>query len=149
MESKVIENLVGKYLNAETSLQEEAILQDYFSSGDVAPHLQEYAPLFAYFNVSRQENYSGKIHFKGDGFQEGRKKVYSWVAIAASIVLAAGLFLQQPNETTEFGSYEDPELAMQKTKEALQMVSQYMNTGTEELVYLKEFDNAQNKISRK
>lgn len=144
MESRVIDNLVEKYLNAETSLREEATLKDYFSSGDVAPHLQEYVPLFAYFETSRQENYPGKINFK-----EGEKRVYSWVAIAASIVFAAGLFFQQPNETNEFGSYEDPELAMQKTKEALQLVSKYMNTGTEELVYLEEFDNAKNKISRK
>ncbi|GHA34986.1 hypothetical protein GCM10007103_15660 [Salinimicrobium marinum] len=144
MESKVIDNLMEKYLNGETSLQEEARLRDYFGSGWVAPHLQEYIPLFAYFQMSREENYSGKIHF-----HKGKKRVYSWVGIAASIVLAAGLFLQQPNKTTEFGSYEDPELAMQRTKEALQLVSQYMNSGTEELVYLKEFDNAKNKISRK
>ena len=144
MESKVIDNLLKKYLDGETSLQEEARLRDYFCSGNVAPHLQEYVPLFAYFNVSREENFSGKIHF-----HKGKKRVYSWVGIAASIVLAAGLFFQQPNETTEFGSYEDPELAMQKTKEALQLVSQYMNSGTEELVYLEEFNNAKNKISRK
>ena len=144
MELQVINKLVEKYLEGETSLQEESRLREYFSSGDVAPHLQEYIPLFAYFKVAKEENYTGTLLF-----DKGKKKVYSWVAVAASVVLAAGLFFQQPNEVNEFGSYEDPELAMQKTKEALQMVSQYMNTGTEDLGYLKEFSKAANKISRK
>lgn len=147
MESKAIDNLVEKYLEGETSLQEESRLREYFSSGNVAPHLQEYVPLFGYFNAAKEENFTGDIRLNRQ--DQGRKKVYSWVAVAASVVLAAGLFFQQPNEATEFGSYEDPELAMQKTKEALQMVSQYMNTGTEDLGYLKEFNNATNKISRK
>lgn len=144
MESKVIDKLVEKYMEGETSLQEEAKLREYFSSGAVAPHLQEFVPLFGYFKMAKEEKFNGNLQW-----EEGRKKVYSWVAVAASVVLAAGLFFQQPNEVNEFGSYEDPELAMQKTKEALQMVSQYMNTGTEDLGYLKEFSHATNKISKK
>ena len=143
MESKVIDELVQKYLEAETSLQEEARLKEYFGSGKVAPHLQEYVPLFSYFEISREEHYGGTMNFK-----KKRKSVYSWVAVAASIVIVAGLFFQQPDDINEFGSYEDPELALEKTKETLQMVSQLMNTGTEDLVYLQEFNNAKNKIQK-
>lgn len=144
MESKVMDKLIEKYLSGQTSLQEEARLREYFCSGNVAPHLQEYVPLFTYFELSKEESYTGTVNFK-----KGRKKVYSWVAIAASVVLIAGLYFQRPDEINEFGSYEDPELAMQKTKEALQMVSQYMNTGTEDLGYIREFEEAQNVISKK
>ena len=147
MESKAIDNLVEKYLEGETSIQEESRLREYFTSGNVAPHLQEYVPMFGYFSAAKEEHFTGDVRINPQS--HGRKKVYSWVAVAASVVLAAGLFFQQPNDVTEFGSYEDPELAMQKTKEALQMVSQYMNTGTEDLGYLKEFNDATNKISRK
>lgn len=143
MELKVIERLVGKYLDAETSIQEEATLRAYFCSGNVAPHLKEYVPLFNYFEVAKKENYPGKAILYG-----GKKKVYSWVAVAASVVLAAGLFFQQPNEVNEFGSYEDPEVALQKTKEALQMVSLLMNNGTQDLMYLEEFNNATEKITQ-
>lgn len=142
MELKVIDGLLEKYLNAETSLQEEARLREYFTSGEVAPHLQEYVPLFSYFELSKEESFTGQVNF-----DKGRKKVYSWVAVAASVVVAAGLFFQEPATVNEFGSYEDPELAMEKTKEALQMVSQLMNTGTEDLMYLQEFNNATNKIT--
>ncbi len=43
MELANIEKLVEKYLNAETTLQEERTLKNYFIGGNVAIHLQEYA----------------------------------------------------------------------------------------------------------
>lgn len=141
MELKAIEQMLEKYLEGETSLQEEAQLREYFSSEQVAPHLQEYVPLFGYLKTSRQESYAGKTKFS-----QGRKKVYSWVAIAGSIAILGGVFFQENGNTTEFGSYEDPELALKKTQEALNMVSYYMNTGTEDLVYLQEFNKSANQI---
>lgn len=141
MELRVIEQLLEKYLNADTSLKEEARLTAYFSSGEVAPHLQEYVPLFSYFNLAREEKFSGNINYS-----RGKRKVYSWVAVAASIVILFGVVVQQNNQVSEFGTYEDPELAMQKTKEALDMVSRLMNTGTEDLGYLQEFNNTTEKL---
>ena len=49
MELANIEKLIEKYLNAATSLQEEATLENYFTQGDIAPHLQEYEALFYYY----------------------------------------------------------------------------------------------------
>ena len=141
MELKVIEGLVEKYLEAETSLEEEAKLRAYFCSGDVAPHLQQYVSMFSYFSHAKEECYPGKLPDTS-----GRRKVYSWVAVAASIMILMGVVTQQNNQVNEFGTYEDPELAMQKTKEALEMVSRYMNTGTEDLGYLQEFNSATEKI---
>jgi hypothetical protein len=141
MDSKVIDNLIEKYLNAETSLQEEERLKSYFSSGKVAPHLQEYTPMFNYFSSAKEETFTGKPVYR-----PGRRKVYSWVAVAASIMILLGIVAQQENQVSEFGTYEDPELALQKTREALQMVSMYMNDGTEDLGYLQEFNTTTDKI---
>ncbi|MFD2519040.1 hypothetical protein [Salinimicrobium flavum] len=144
MELKAIERLLEKYLEAETSLKEEARLQAYFTSGNVAPHLLEYAPLFSYFGSAREEIFEGKVSY----VSWGRKRVYSLVAVAASIVILMGVVVQQNNRVNEFGTYDDPELAMQKTKEALEMISTYMNTGTEDLGYLQEFNDTTNKITK-
>lgn len=141
MELKVIENLLEKYLNAETSIKEEERLRSYFASGDVAPHLQEYAPMFTYFNLAKQESYSREIKYTS-----GRKTVFSLVAVAASVVIVLGVIFQENTRMNEFGTYEDPEIALQKTKEALEMVSMYMNTGAEDLGYLHEFNSTKNKI---
>lgn len=141
MELKVIEGLLEKYLNAETSIKEEEKLQAYFSSEEVAPHLQDYIPMFSYFRLAKKESFTGKL-----SYDSGKKKVYSWVAVAASIIILMGVVVQQNETVSEFGTYEDPELAMQKTREALEMVSMYMNTGTEDLGYLQEFNSATEKI---
>lgn len=141
MELKKIEKLIEKYLNAETTLQEEEQLREYFGSRKVAPHLEEYIAIFGYFGLAKEENYSGKLHL-----EPGKNKVYAWVGIAVSILLMAGVFLQEPDQNSEFGSYEDPEIALQKTKETLEMVSKYMNTGKEDLVYLKEFNHTKNRF---
>jgi len=153
MELKAIEQLLEKYLEAETSIQEEAALKAYFASREVAPHLQEYVPMFAYFSASKEEKFSGKMLPQEDSeiaslnpSEGNRRKVYSWVAVAASIVIMAGVFLQEQTGVSEFGSYEDPEVAMEETKRALDMVSQLMNSGNDNLVHLNEFNNTKNKI---
>ena len=143
MESAVIENLLDRYFEAKTTVEEENKLRNYFSSDVVAPHLQGYAPLFGYFEEERQEKFPGAINYTAS-----KKKVYSWVAVAASIMIIFGATLQEDQSRAEFGTYEDPEVALQKTREALQMVSHLMNDGTEELSYLQEFNYTTNKITK-
>lgn len=148
MESQVIESLLDKYFEAGTSLAEEATLKEYFASGEVAPHLQQYIPMFCYFDKARTENLSKEVSFNlpNSKFSKSKQKLYSWIAIAASIVIFLGIVIQQENQVSEFGTYEDPELAMQKTIEALEMMSVYMNAGTEDLGYIEEFNNTKDKI---
>lgn len=141
MESKQIEVLVEKYFDAEISLREEEELRAYFSSGDVAPGLEAYKPLFSYFEGAREERFTGTVDYG-----KKSKKMYSWIAVAASIVIFVGILSQQSLSGNEYGTYEDPELAMKKTKEALEMVALYMNSGTEDLQYLEEFNKAKKKI---
>ena len=148
MESQIIEKLLDRYFEAETTGGEEEKLKSYFTSGEVAPHLQQYIPLFCYFEQAKTEHFSKEVLYtpEENRFSAGRKKVYSWVAIAASIMILMGIVAHQENQVSEFGTYEDPELAMEKTREALEMMSMYMNSGTEELGYIEEFNSAKDKI---
>lgn len=139
MESQEIEILLSRYLEGETSLKEEEKLKEYFTSGEVAPHLQEYTPMFSFFINAREECLERKINF-----QKEKKRTYSWVAVAASVVIVAGLFFNKPQPGHELGSYEDPKLALEETKEALYMVSRLMNNGKEDLAYIKEFNRTKN-----
>ena len=82
MELARIEQLVVKYDNAETTLQEEATLREYFLSDNVAPHLEEYQMMFAYFQTTKDETYTKTLEFK-----TGKKKKLQVVIIAASVVL--------------------------------------------------------------
>lgn len=48
MDYKYIEQLLERYWNCQTSLEEEAILKAFFSQSDIPAELAKYKPLFAY-----------------------------------------------------------------------------------------------------
>ena len=48
MDYKYIEQLLERYWNCQTSLEEEAILKAFFGQSDIPAELAKYKPLFAY-----------------------------------------------------------------------------------------------------
>lgn len=144
MELTKIEALLHRYEEGDTSLAEEQILKDYFTNEEVPPHLNEYQSLFTYTVKARTTSFNRDIPYK-------RKKTkFAFAGIAASIVIAIGLFLALNNpvqelEQQQLGTIEDPGEAYIKAKETLLMVSGALNFGQEELVYVEEFDKAKNK----
>lgn len=124
MELANIEKLLEKYLDAETTLQEESVLQDYFTSNNVAPHLQEYSMMFGYFKQSKDETFTKTIQLK----PEKTKKNWKWLSVAASVVLLFSVFMG--NE--EYQKYQQRKQFAQ-IKEALQLVSVNLNKGNDAL----------------
>ena len=53
MDYKYIEQLMERYWNAETTLEEEEILRAFFSQEDIPAELSQYAPLFAYEHAEK------------------------------------------------------------------------------------------------
>ncbi|WP_299367560.1 hypothetical protein [Winogradskyella sp.] len=155
-----IEKLIEKYDNAETTLEEEAQLRAYFESDDVAPHLEHYKPLFQYFSLSQQEQYTKDVPLKPK-----KTQLYQWISVAAVAVLMLGIFI--PNWQGESKSFANltPEeqeaitqtmeafnlvsLGMNKGKQqlnSLAMVSENLNQGIEEASRLSEFSKTTNRI---
>ncbi|GFD92890.1 hypothetical protein KUL156_22120 [Alteromonas sp. KUL156] len=124
MELANIEKLLDKYLDAETTLQEEQTLQEYFTSNNVAPHLQEYSMMFGYFKQSKDETFTKTIQLK----PEKTKKNWQWLSVAASVVLLFSVFMG--NE--EYKKYQQRKQFAQ-IKEALQLVSVNLNKGNDAL----------------
>ncbi|RDI09855.1 hypothetical protein [Flavobacterium sp. AG291] len=125
MELRVIEKLLEKYFNAETTIAEEKDLKLYFSSPDVVPHLEQYRPLFGYFSQQEEQKFDKTLPLK-------TKRHYGrWMSVAASVVLLGGLltfYNTQPAEE-DLGTYDDPEVAFRETQKALQMLSTNVNIG--------------------
>ncbi|WP_431107008.1 hypothetical protein [Winogradskyella poriferorum] len=125
-----IEKLIEKYNNAETTLVEEQQLRAYFTSDNVAPHLEHYKPMFVYFSQAQQEQYTKDVPLKPK-----RTKMYQWISVAAVTVLMLGLIIPKllgPSQE----ELRQKELAMEtynKTMEALSLVSIGMNEGKEQL----------------
>lgn len=64
MDYKYIQQLLERYWNAETSLEEERILKTFFSQDNVPDDLKKYKPLFAY------EQQETEKEVLGDNFDE-------------------------------------------------------------------------------
>lgn len=147
-----IEKLIDKYFEGETSIAEENELKTYFSSLDVAQHLQQYKPVFGYFSQAKAEEFKAEIPLNTK-----KRNVAVWLSIAASfvIMLGVGMFMylntmeEAPSTATAYGTYDDPEKALAETEKALALVSEHLNTGIESVSYINEYNNSKNKIFKK
>ena len=125
-----IENLLVKYENAETTLQEEAQLKAYFESDNVAPHLEHYRSLFQYFANTQNESYTKDVPLKTN-----RRSMYQWISVAAVTILMLGIMIPKVLGPTE-QDIKDQELALatyNQTMEAFNLVSLGMNKGKDQL----------------
>jgi len=129
-----IEKLLEKYENGETSLKEEQALKNYFSQEDVAPHLEIYKPMFAYFLVNQQEQFTKDVPLP-------TKKVinYKWISVAAVAVIMLGIYLK-PTLNDDLGTIHDPELAFNEVSKSLEMISKALNKGTSTIGYLEAYE---------
>lgn len=135
MESKRIEQLLAKYLNAETTIKEEAILSNYFIGDEIEPHLKEYQPLFLYFAQSKNERSNKTIRLKT------QKQHWKWLAVAASLILLVSVYsgyMYNQNKKAEY--------AFKHTQDAFQLLSKNLNRGTNAVMYLENYEAATNRV---
>jgi len=128
-----IEKLLEKYENGETSLKEEQQLKHYFKQETVAPHLEMYKPMFAYFLVNQQERFTKDVPLKTK-----RNFNYKWISVAAVAVLMLGFYFGTSIYGGDLGTYEDPQLAFNEFSKSMEMISEKFNTGASTVSYLNE-----------
>lgn len=135
MESVNIEKLLEKYFEATTTAAEEKQLKEYFTQGDVAPHLEQYAPMFSYFSVAKEERSTRQVSLKT------RRYIYQWISVAAVAVIALGVFFGR-----DYQEQKEAEFAYMETRKALTLLAENLDRGTEKMAYLNEFEEAKQKI---
>lgn len=149
MELIKVEILLEKYLEAATSIAEEKELRSYFSTQNVAPHLEQYKAIFGFYTQEKQEKSSKEIVLKS------KKNKTIWYSVAATIVVFFGIgtfFIMNRNmpiPKSELGSYDNPEIAFKETQKALALLSMNVNVGLESVMYVQEYENAKNKVFKK
>ncbi|MEX0998066.1 MAG: hypothetical protein WDZ45_13530 [Flavobacteriaceae bacterium] len=148
MDSKKIEQLLDAYFEGTTSIAEEKLLQEYFKSGEVAPHLEVYQDMFAFFATAKSEKTSMTPEISETNNQPFYKSLRKWVAVAALLVVALGVTFFINNNSNKISTAEqrEAELAFEKTKEALNFISYQFNSSAQNLTVVKEFGKSTNKI---
>ena len=131
MESAKIEKLLEKYYEAETSLQEEKILKEYFSGSEIPAHLQEHKDMFNYFDNSLLETSNRSIKLTK------RTIALRWLSIAAMLVFFISVYsLYQQNEAEK----QEARLAYMETQKSLELISSSLNKGTGAIAQLDNFN---------
>ena len=156
MDYKKINNILDKYWEGETSLQEEETLHEYFNSGEVADELKDVQPLFVYLQeeqATQLENpkFEEELLVQLEETivrpiqpiqQNRRRRIISLVSRAAAIVLlviGSVAVYQQTYSSSEDISVtaiqledltEEERQAYEQTKAALAYLSSKLNKGT-------------------
>ena len=138
MELVKVENLLEKYFEGETSLEQEAQLRKYFTTHKVPVHLEAYQDLFGYFDSKLNESYKKSL------LPESKIKVpYKWLSIAASVAILLSVFVfnyqSKPSEEQIAQSYKN-------TQEALQLISKNINKGAFAMAQLQEFEKTKEMV---
>lgn len=165
MDSKHIELLLEKYWNAETSLEEEQKLRAYFNSSAVPESLKETAALFRYFESEKKKSVEesfDKTVTKEIRQRRGGKVIQmislvqlARIAAGVFVVVVAGYFIRQeihkayPDDIAVTDTYDDPKVAFEETKKALQMISKSFGRAKSETGKIKMFNDAEKKIQGK
>jgi hypothetical protein len=117
-----IDELLEKYWQGETTLQEEKELKEHFkASGDVSATSQ-------YMNML---SHSGQKESNKPFTHPGKKIRQTWLSIAASIVLGVSVAFWVLNDARNQREYviDDPQEAYEMTRKALFMMSATLNEG--------------------
>jgi hypothetical protein len=135
-----IDDLLEKYWDGNTTLEEEVLLKNYFKSNEVIPKHTTFKPLFDYFEKMSEVTYPDQDVIKNKNNHTPILSIKNAIrAIAAVLVLiisATQLLKIDLNSTKQDklaqsfhhnDEIEDPEEALRITKQALAMVSQKIN----------------------
>lgn len=99
IDKKRAEDLLERYFAAETTLQEEELLRDYFSRTNVSPEHVVYTQLFCAFAQEREIiNMKSHVMNTEEYINDSnvRRFHFRWMSVAAAAVLAIFTFLMIP-----------------------------------------------------
>lgn len=160
MDSKKIDELLNRYWECETTLEEEQQLRDYFLGNHLPEHHKEAAALFRYFSESKKKSIQDS-GFETRVLSETKPKrgkavnlFYNSMRIAAGIavLMVATWFIRTelrkstPQEVVD--TFDDPQLAFEETKKALRIISQGIGKAEVHTQKINLFNEAQEEIQK-
>ncbi len=143
-----IKDILTKYWDGDTTVDEELLLADYFAQTDIDPELTVYQPMFRYFD--QEKDYATRTGFESDLMQKittpviqlerpvRRLNFQTIMRTAAGVALVIGTvfvidWYQYKSKKLDLytDTYESPEAALAGLKSALIQVSDQIDGGSE------------------
>jgi len=160
MEYNEIEDLLKRYLEGESSLEEEIRLKQYFGQPELPPEHRGMQEMFRYFVMAGKESAAPfdiaeelNSVIEKELNKEKRirlRSLFVWVAGTAAILAISFGIYRYENKPQPFvkDTFSDPQMAYLETKRALLMVSNAMNRNTASLRYLANVDKSFNHLKK-
>lgn len=131
---KEINDLIQKYWEGQTTLEEEKQLHSHFSKEAKSGYGTPEEALFSFFEAEKAKVSTGVINLPKK--KEAKLFKLSYIrAIAAGLALVMGSWwaVQHFDNAPKKITIEDPEVALQVTKEALTFLKEKVNKGEEKV----------------
>lgn len=158
MNTSVIEDLLARFYEGNTTLEEEQALREFFRRMDVPAHLKSHQQMFTYFSDKSCEEQNdpgfeqkmtllltGKTEPDVVRMNPARIRLRYVLSIAATILLMVGIFITFQYEVRQSGKMAgkvDLEIAYSNVNEALLLVSGNLNCGMKQAEKLQMIDKA-------
>ena len=144
MKEELLKELLEKYYNGETSIEEELRLKEYFSGKDVLPGYEAEKEIFRLYSASGQiaapdDELEARIKIAIDHFEEPKMKRtpvirrYTVMSIAAGLLILIASYFMLKHHAEPKDTFSDPRLAYAETMKILNEVSYKLNKGTSAL----------------
>lgn len=105
---KDLDNILDRYFEGETTLDEERTLREYFRQQDIPEEYKVYAPMFRFF-TEEKESGTEEVATKK---KKRKLPIYIWSSVAACILLVitiVSIYNYQANDTSRSLVYIDGE----------------------------------------
>ena len=146
MRKEELDSLIQKYINAETSLQEEHAIKSMLAEEKSHEDFKDIHALFGYFDIQRSRTTPAFINpsVPDQDTKAPRIIPIRWIAAAASVIIliAAFFWLNQSSGTLSEDTCSDPYVAAENAINALELLGAEINRGQNiAMDQLREFDN--------
>lgn len=153
-----IRELVEKYFEGNTSLNEERLLREFLASGkEIDEELYPLRKQLELFNTCHKISFDAQkleteILSRITGAEPAipaRKIAFQRWLVAASIILVVftGIILFKNKDSAIKDTYSDPQLAYVETQKALMLVSQKMNKGMDPLSNINKINTSTQQLN--
>src|SRR5690606_36671666 len=156
-----IDELLKKYWECETSLEEEQQLREHIKGGDVPEQHEEAAALFRYFSTNKKKSMgeeaisistlrAPKSQDRGKVIQlvDNTMRIAAWIAVLMIAVWFVRKEIRKSDPVAMEDTYSDPKLAFEETKKALMMISKGFTKAEQETRKINLFNEAKENIQK-
>jgi hypothetical protein len=159
MDSNKLDELLKKYFDCETSLEEEQELREFFNNESIPEKYQETASLFQYFEQQKQKSVDEKFEVtvvdsiqatsssgKIRSLVQTSLRIAAGIAVLVTAIYVVRLELKNDDPVAMEDTFDDPKEAFEETKKALLMISKGFGRAEQQAKKINLFNEAQDKI---